>query len=638
MGGNRCGVAVDVSPLSLNNEPTHVGYYDKEFMDEKPKNIWKKSWTGPRAFLFWLLFVSAAAFLMALFIAVFTSVRTTLFDKHSGLENLVGYTLIVMFWFVVAVAVVFILFGVVRWLLCLRNLKRTLFALACFATLIALFYAEEDWRGKHDWEKYKREWEAKGEHFDYASVIPPPVPDDQNFALTPIVASCYESILDKSGHKLEKRNTNVVDRLAISREGSAGDWKNWPTNGYWLRQTLTDLRGWQQFYRELATKTNEFPIPAQPLSPAQDVLLALSKYDSTIEELRQASQLPYSRFPLNYDVEPPFATLLPHLSAMKRCSQVLQLRAIAELQAGEADKALADVKLSLRLIESFRTEPFLISELVRSAMFEITLQPIYEGLAEHRWSDEQLVTLDAELAKLDFLADYQSAMRGERAMTCATIDFISKKNTYQRYRESFNSEAGDDGGVTLWGQLKNKAKPVGIYLMPAGWFIQNKLFFARGEQGWITGVVFPEKHLVSPQKYREVEQAESGVYSRPARPWNFLTKEFYAALGAAGRKSSREQISVDLARTAIALERYRLAHGDYPESLGALTPQFIAKLPHDVIGGQPLKYRREADGRFVLYSVGWNETDDGGTIGYRKNRTVPDFELGDWVWQYPKVE
>ena len=48
-------------------------------------------------------------------------------------------------------------------------------------------------------------------------------------------------------------------------------------------------------------------------------------------------------------------------------------------------------------------------------MLQITLQPIYEGLAEHQWSDAQLAELDAELAKLDFLADYELSMRGERA-------------------------------------------------------------------------------------------------------------------------------------------------------------------------------------------------------------------------------
>jgi hypothetical protein len=92
------------------------------------------------------------------------------------------------------------------------------------------------------------------------------------------------------------------------------------------------------------------------------------------------------------------------------------------------------------------------------------------------------------------------------------------------------------------------------------------------------------------------------------------------------------QASVDLARTAMTLERCRLARGAYPESLDALAPQFIAKVPHDVIGGQPLNYRREADGQFVLYSVGWNEKDDGGVAGIDKDGAA-DTPSGDWIWR-----
>jgi len=51
--------------------------------------------------------------------------------------------------------------------------------------------------------------------------------------------------------------------------------------------------------------------------------------------------------------------------------------------------------------------------------------------------------------------------------------------------------------------------------------------------------------------------------------------------------------------------------GQYPESLEALVPQYAEKLPHDIIGGQGLHYHRTGDGRFVLYSVGWNGKDDG---------------------------
>ncbi|HUZ06052.1 MAG TPA: hypothetical protein VMV89_01045, partial [Candidatus Paceibacterota bacterium] len=118
---------------------------------------------------------------------------------------------------------------------------------------------------------------------------------------------------------------------------------------------------------------------------------------------------------------------------------------------------------------------------------------------------------------------------------------------------------------------------------------------------------------------------------------NVLETFFWSALGGA-EKFAYAQSSVDLARVAIALERYRLAHGGYPDSLDALSPQFMEKIPHDVIGGQPLHYRRTNDGQFVLYSVGWNETDDGGVVvldgPFGKSGNV-NISKGDWVWRYP---
>ena len=195
-----------------------------------------------------------------------------------------------------------------------------------------------------------------------------------------------------------------------------------PTGGDWAKGTITDLKLWQAYFRtptemKLSSRksvaTNEFPTAPQPQTPAQDVLLALSKFDPAIEELRAAGKLPYSRFPLDYDAEDPAGIWLPHLALLKRSALVLELRAVAELQNNQSEKALDDVKLMLRLTDAVRTEPILISHLVRIAMFQITLQPVYEGLAEHRWSDAQMVELETELAKLDFLADCQNVQKSD---------------------------------------------------------------------------------------------------------------------------------------------------------------------------------------------------------------------------------
>jgi hypothetical protein len=459
--------------------------------------------------------------------------------------------------------------------------------------LIGLFYAEEDWRGWHAWNKFKRTWEAKGERFDRASLVPPIVPDDQNFALTPIVASCYSYILDANGHEIRPPNTNVVNRLKmeVSPDSAKGI-------GNWEKSTASELP-----------------------SPAADVLLALSKYDSAIEELRQASQMPYSRFPLNYDNEPPAAILLPHLATLKKCSQVLQLRAVAELQNEQSDLALADVKLGIQLTGKIRTEPFLISHLVRIAMMHITLQPIWEGLARHQWSETQLAELEQELGKLDFLADYEFTMRGERALEIANIEYLRRTHKFDLLNDSGNNRTGQP--------IQNAV----FRLMPNSWFYQNELAIARMYQQWILPSVDVEHQIIAPEAIHRNEAAETNAMNRLAF-YDVFARMLFPALSPAARRFAFAQESADLARVAIALERYRLAHGEYPETFDALAPQFMEKIPHDIINGQPLHYRHTDDGQFVLYSVGWNETDDDGEIGFNKNGS-PDINKGDWVWRYP---
>lgn len=42
----------------------------------------------------------------------------------------------------------------------------------------------------------------------------------------------------------------------------------------------------------------------------------------------------------------------------------------------------------------------------------------------------------------------------------------------------------------------------------------------------------------------------------------------------------------------------------------------------------------DSDGQFVLYSVGWNEIDDVGTLATRNGKPSEDLTQGDWIWEY----
>jgi hypothetical protein len=356
-------------------------------------------------------------------------------------------------------------------------------------------------------------------------------------------------------------------------------------------------------------------------------LLALSAFSPALEDLRQASLRPYARMPLKYENGfEVVGELLPWLATEKRCARFLQLRILAELAAGQSGLALEDVKLYLRVINSIRDQPFLIAHLVRIAMQAISLQPIYEGLAQHRWNDAQLVEIEDALAKQDFLADFKSAMRGER--TCAIEAFET-----QRLTRKMKSDLGDSSGQIVTNSLR---------WMPSAFFYQNELAFSRMYEQYVLPLVDLTNRTVSVSGFRTVE-ADSKEHMKHYSPYTVQALMTFPGVSKSVIKFAMIQADVDLARVACALERYRLAHGSYPETLDALAPQFIAAVPHDLINGQPLHYRRTEDtpaqsasaasGKFVLYSVGWNETDDGGMVGPTKNGRT-DSEKGDWVWKY----
>ena len=149
----------------------------------------------------------------------------------------------------------------------LRVTCRILIALAVLATLIAVFYTEEDWRAKSARDSYQREWEAKGEQFDWQAFIPPSVPDDQNFFTAPIFTNLLNDTISMS-----------VCRSDDSYPAN--------TKGNWPNASMTDLKAWQNYYRHPGNPglAKEFPVASQPQMPAADVLLAWSKFDPAIEQ------------------------------------------------------------------------------------------------------------------------------------------------------------------------------------------------------------------------------------------------------------------------------------------------------------------------------------------------------------------
>jgi hypothetical protein len=327
-------------------------------------------------------------------------------------------------------------------------------------------------------------------------------------------------------------------------------------------------------------------------------------------------------------LEDPWAILFPHLSVVRRTCQLLRLKVSGELAAGHSEQALRDATLLLRLVESPASEPTLISQLVRVACLHIAVQPIWEGLAERRWSAAQLQTLQARFQQFDFIADLKHVLEAERAWGNLTIGMA-------RDKRSFTLSAID---------TKAKTEP---------WVVEAERAFATCPRDWFDAEqrnynqLFDERLLsgfdVEARRFRpSVGQANARFVEKTVRDTVNLVKnhlvfakEFLVAPSKVQLKLANAQATVDFAVIACALERHRLATGGYPETLAALSPRYLRYVPHDLIDGQPLRYQRVDDGGFLLYSIGWNEIDDHGEPAFLASGRSTEIKDGDWVWRYP---
>ena len=502
--------------------------------------------------------------------------------------------------------------------------------------VVGLLYAEEDWRGQWAWNRYKRAMAARGQPLELSAFVPPKVPDDQNFTMTPLLAPLFESVpgtplnfrpLDNIG-LFASNYSAALSALNVTEVGRSNSWI----------KARTDLPAW---YAAFLNSTNK---PAKQKGglaapnvtvheAAAGVLAKLAEAEPVYAELQAASKLPCSRFNIHYDDENPATILLPHLAVVKNLTQVLGLRACAELALGQTDQAFEDTELLLHLTDACKDEPFLISQLVRMSQLALALQPVAEGMSQ--WSEPQLRALQARIARFDFCADARRALSAERFWSSEIIEWVRRSpNRLNMLGGIYGSQPS---GFELGAVLTSAA--------PSSWFDCEQLNCSRMADEYLLPTIDLTTRRISPRLGHKADERIAGLRKRSSASLYFHHLFFCALLlpgdSRTAQKAAFSQTAADCALIACALERYRREHGQFPDSLPALQPQFIQKLPHDIINGELLKYHRTETGDYVLYSVGWNESDDGGVVGVAKvegGRPAEEgnpLSQGDWVWRLP---
>lgn len=323
---------------------------------------------------------------------------------------------------------------------------------------------------------------------------------------------------------------------------------------------------------------NYWPAFDEPL--ADETLAAMEAYlDKNAEALAilHETNISESRYPI--DLRAGMFTLLPHLGDLRRGARLLEMEAMLAAERGDAGQAAAAIHSILRLAESLRHEPIIISALVRISIIALAIQALEQSLHRARFDAGQLEALQAGLEAADDPQVMVRGLAGERASTLSLF-------------RQFGKGAGSLAPSAPAGFA-------GRVFEAVGWLDVDKSYFLQLME-------------------LDIESTRAGdwaaIESRPPIPRRYLMSNLLRpALGAAVKTDLQLRARLRTAVAAMAAERYRLDHGRLPDDLQDLVPRYLDEVPLDPFTGEELRYTRTAAA--VIYSVGHDGVDDGGRDG-----------------------
>ncbi len=310
---------------------------------------------------------------------------------------------------------------------------------------------------------------------------------------------------------------------------------------------------------------------------AKAVVDCLAANEKCLALLREAAAIPICRY--DYDYRQGY----PHLSSLRSCVLLLRLADVHYASKGDPNAVVTCIKNALSVGDSLQNEPQLISYLVRVACTGATIGGLEQALSLTTFMDSQLKDLDAALAATGERIDLVQAMTTEQ---CYMIDCVRDPS-----------------------MLGEMGRGLVIFKFP-GVQSQGLIDIVDYMNACVEAAGLPRTQRVA--RFREIATRLEKLSFL-----HIVVKVLSPAMVRIAELDSRAYAHLWLARTATAIERYRLAAGKIPDRLDDLVPKYIEQVPIDPFDGQPIRYRRTEPG-YVLWSV----TDDGKDNGGKEREEV----------------
>jgi hypothetical protein len=314
-----------------------------------------------------------------------------------------------------------------------------------------------------------------------------------------------------------------------------------------------------------------------------------------LEMAHDAIQRPRCHYAADYSYGP--LTELPHLDGLKHLARIVALRAVIEAEEKHTNAWAEEIGLEFRLAATLNEEPVLISCLVHDSILRMAVQSAERGFNLFSPDGPTCEKLDAMFVTAGSTNLLPTALIGERAMLIPV--FRLSRAEIQHFGKT------DEDGVSVKEKPQRfSGKPM-TFLWLTGGFERDLNFFLQVMETNIAYAALPPPASLAFTNFSEqlIDVAQRRYY--------ILSSLLLPSYANVIVKHATTDANVQLARIALAVERFRLASGTSPENLNELVPQFLSAVPLDPFDGQPLRYHRLAKG-YVVYSIGRDGHDDGG--------------------------
>lgn len=398
----------------------------------------------------------------------------------------------------------------------------------------------------------------------------------------------------------DERNAAVAFRKIFERM---------PDKSTYLGTTPAEEEAWKE-----RVDTDRL-LELSPDSPLPDDMrtafaLYVDLHAHVIPDIHAALQYPECQFLFELREGP--NTDLSHLAQLRAAARIFQYRSILAADANNVDLAIVDIDTVQAIADALEGEKYVIGGFIGIALRGIGLDAAEKLLYRRSMTDSQLQRLSASCEMSLSQETVKRWYEGELLNSVGIYDADYSSLTPQEIRREIYATPS-----IYW---DGHPESIEFSRRLFEWYIAHNRLIIIGEMAKIVEA----SQLPTWEILHQLGEISEALDDRRIPP--ILAGVIIPAVTRAPYAYVRCMTQRTNLTTAIAVERYRVAHGNLPETLDALVPDYLDSIPIDAFDGNPLRYRVNDIG-YTIYSIGPDQIDDSGVP---MAKVMPD-EPGDIV-------